>query len=114
MDYSGWGNETLAPLAYGGDGEARLELERRGNEVDSERKVLRKKFLGSQIYPAGRFNAGDTVIVENGKVVGTEEEIDRLGWLMAQAANLAVETAAAEAAVRLELEAADELTKVLP
>lgn len=104
MNYGEYGNEVLAPLAYGGDYAAKAELELRGNEVDKEKKVLRKRFRGDQIYPAGRFKAEDTVVVENGRVVGTVEEIDRLGYLVAQAASLAVEAGLAEAAVKLEEE----------
>lgn len=109
MKYENWGNEKLAQLAYGGDALAVEELEHRGNEVDVERKVLRKRFAGDKILPVGRFKAEDTVIVENGSVVGTVEEIDRLGWLVAQAATKAVEAAMAEAALKLELEARGEV-----
>jgi len=68
IDYSGYGNEVLAPLAYAGDQEAENELVRRGNVVVAAREVIQKTVVwgpgnGSQC------KVGDVVVIENGKIV---------------------------------------------
>lgn len=69
MDYSGYGNEVLAPLAYDGDQEANGELVKRGNTVDVDRRVLQKTVVWLPSQPQGRAETGDTVVIENGSIV---------------------------------------------
>lgn len=81
VDYSGFGNEVLAPLAYGGDQDATDELERRGNQVVASRKVLKKTVTGATLIGGGftmwndnRIKPGDVCLIENGKVVSVNGE----------------------------------------
>lgn len=67
--YSGFGNEVLAPLAYGGDAGAVEELELRGNTVITERRVLQKTVDGGTLYGNKGTRTGDVVVIENGRIV---------------------------------------------
>ncbi len=73
-NYSGWGNDTLAPLAYAGDNGAKEEIESRGNTVIASRQVIQKTVIWLESQVQNRCVTGDTVVIENGSIVSVNGE----------------------------------------